>query len=188
MLIRKIVLLLYFCPAILFAQKSAMQIGTEIGIPNGNLKNGANTGFGGMLRLEVPINKHLSFISTLDYISFAKKEYSSSTPTGTRSLSFKISMLPVQIGGKFYLFSINKIQKGLYVSGELGVQVLTGTVQVNGINESPPNETDFSYAPGIGYRSTHWDLSYRQQFATSNGYSGNYSGFRLAYIFQKNYP
>jgi hypothetical protein len=103
----------------LLAQKSSFQIGGDMGIPNGNLKNGANIGFGGMVRFEVPINGHFAFISTLDYISFAKKEYSSSTSAGTMSLSFKISMLPIQVGGKFYLFSVDKFKKGCMSPGNL---------------------------------------------------------------------
>jgi hypothetical protein len=187
---KKYLIIVALLPIIASAQKGNFSHALDIAIPNDLLKASAGIGWGTSLRYERYISRKLSVIGMLGFISFSGKSYQISTPS-TMTLSIKVDMIPIQIGGKFYFWNdVKEIKNGLYISGELGLTVLHGEVKLNGVDENPPNESDFCYAIGIGYMIKRFDLSYRQQFITSsinsNGNkSVNYSNIRIAWLLRR---
>jgi hypothetical protein len=178
-----ILILLLLPSTIMFGQGHFISIAVDLAVPNTSLKYLASTGFGGSFRYEHALTNHIAGIGTINYLSFTKKNYPSPAPS-TSTLSFKNNFIPIEVGAKFYLFSNSKLQNGLYVSAELGLTVLILKVSINNSSEVS-SESDFSYAPGLGYQTTNLEFGYRQQFITSSGRSVNYSNFRIAYLFKR---
>lgn len=174
-------LLFFNLALILIGQKSMFSVGLEAAIPNDNFGLIANNGLGGSFRYEYALDNHFTLTGTLNYCSFGEKKIS--LPGGP-ALRFKTSMLPVQIGTKFYFFGNSQIHKGLYATGEIGVNTLFFKATVNGSSD-PSTDTNFIYAPGLGYKLGRLEISYRQQIATNSQYSINYSSIRILYTFQR---
>jgi hypothetical protein len=179
---KKLLVAIVFLPTVCLCQRSHFSSSLDIVVPSGVLQATANPGWGTSLRYELDLSSRLSAIGTFGVFHFGEKSITSPTQPPI-TLKTKMEMIPVQVGLKFYAID-NRAAKGgsLFFSGELGIQVLTGKGSFNGVDANIPDETDFSYAPGLGYQIRKWELSYRQQFVTSNGRTIDYSAFRLAFF------
>ena len=93
-------------------------------------------------------------------------------------------MLPVQAGAKFYFFSRKRTHEGLYAAGEMGVNTLFFKATLNGSSD-PSTDTNFNYAPGLGYKRGRFEITYRKQIVTNSQFNISYSSFRILYSFQR---
>lgn len=166
---------------IAYAQNFSFSFGVDVAVPSRHLKAVAGNGIGASLRGEYFIKEHFGAIVTLGYTSFDKRTVF--TGGSSTKISYQYSATPFQIGMKYYPMSHGLKPKGIYLSAETGmssVSVKTTTSQKSDASST----VCFSYAPGIGYRVSKFDLSYRQQYIVSQGENQNYYGnFRLAYSF-----
>lgn len=167
------------------SQRNRFSLGAELVIPNGNFTNIATTGWGAAFRYELSLNRYFTGIATVEGASFGEKTVTLSPPpyssVGIWSFSTKTTMIPIQIGAKFNLANIGE-EQNLFLTGELGANILMARASLNGSDVPINTETDFCYAVGAGYRVRRFELSYRQQFVTSSGKSINYSCVRLTWL------
>lgn len=181
MKIQFITFVFILAPLILIGQRGVVSIGPEAVIPNDKFGLIANNGLGGSFRYEYSLNNHFTLTGTFDYLSFGEKNYSS---PGSPTLSFKMSMFPIQAGAKFYFFSNSQIHKGFYASGEIGVNTLYFKATFNGLSD-PSTDTNLNYAPGLGYKLGRFEINYRKQIVTNSQLNINYSSIRILYSFQR---
>jgi hypothetical protein len=182
----KYVLLLFpVLPAMAFSQnlvKYSFSAGLDIAIPSPYLKHDAGTGFGPSMRGEYDLSDHFSAIATLGLLNFQEKG---------SALSSKFTMVPLQVGAKFYPVSHGREPSGLYVSAETGLHSIFVKSFQSGHKTGTHSETDFGFAPGVGMKLHKFDMSFRQQYVIRRQYvvTGNsdninlYSNIRVAYLF-----
>jgi len=148
--------------------------GLELGLPTGSFSDGAGLGFGVSGRYEKPFGSKTSWLVDAGLSYFGGKSVAGiSLPNWT--------MIPIQGGVKYYF---DEQMKGFYASGQLGFHHLTtSSVTYNGVTIPSLSETDFSFAPGIGYHLDKFDIGLRYQVISASGSSASYFGVRAAYIF-----
>lgn len=148
--------------------------GAELALPMGDFGDAFGTGFGATVRYEAPINDNLSWMGTAGYLAFGEKDDS----------GFKASIIPINAGLKYYF--AGESFAGFYAGAELGFNIvkvkfdydLPGIGNVSGDN----SETEFGFAPQIGYHLPVIDISLR--YAIVN--DADYLGVRVAYVFGGN--
>jgi hypothetical protein len=175
-------LIFLLLPTLLFGQSDVLSLSADCAFPNGSLKATAGIGIGVSARYERSIINRLTITGAVGYLSFAVKSITSTQPP--IKITSKFSMIPIQVGARFFLFAKDRIQKGLFISGEIGVHVISANATVNGSDVGIPNETDLSFGPGLGYRLSSFEVSYRQQYIHNSGKSINFSNFGIAYVFK----
>jgi hypothetical protein len=143
-----------------FAQ-GRFSVGAEVALPQGDWSDFVGVGIGGSVRYESAINDNLSWMGTAGYISFAEKDDS----------GLKFSMIPVQAGLKYYF---NESFNGFYGAAELGITF--AKAEFAGVSAS---DSEFGFAPSVGYHLGNIDISARYQIISD----ANYLGFRVAYVF-----
>jgi hypothetical protein len=153
-------------------------VGAELGLPMGDFGDAASTGFGGSLRYEMPMGDNLGLTATAGYLMFSGK-----TVEGVDMADW--SMIPVQIGAKYYF---QEQQTGFYGHVMIGIHsstVKTPEYTIYGITipSESVSETDFSYAPEVGYHLANIDIGLRYQMIATTGSTTSYLGLRLAYVF-----
>ena len=171
---------LMFSSLIAYSQTSFVSVGGNVVIPTDDgIKRIAGTGFGGSLRLETSLGKHINGIVTVEYLKFAEKN----SPQNT----VKFTAVPIQIGIKYYASRVENIPSGLFISGEVGTMpTTTHFTFVSGNPDRKFKESGLSVAPGIGYQLRKVEASFRPQFNLSaSGYNVYYMNFRLAYALVK---
>ena len=166
------------------AQNGRFSVGAELGLPMGDFGDVASMGFGGSLRYELPVSDNIGVTATAGYLMFSgKSEGGFDFPDW--------SMIPVQIGGKYY---ITDNQEGLYFGVEVGIHsskvktpAYTYTDPFTGLTFEVPSasatSTDLSYAPEVGYHLANIDLGLRYQMVATEGATTSYLGLRIAYVF-----
>jgi hypothetical protein len=172
------------CSEISFGQKLALSIGGEIAFAGSSEGFGMNagTGFGGSLRGESSLSKHISGIATVGYLAFSKKHPFSNTPATTTGVKATI----VQAGIKYFPKEKNETANGPFISGELGFMSTNTHFDYAANPDYNFKESGLSFAPGIGYQLGNAELSFRLQYnLTASGFNIYYYNFRLAYSFLK---
>lgn len=169
---------------------SLAQLYSEAGIsvPDSNLKNLAGTGLTLGLNCEYRLSDKFKARVSSAFVYFSTKHYGAlGIPKGRPlTLDYKTSMLPVQLGIKFFPFS--KFLGGkLFISGRLGIQAIFFESNSIGYLESvlyQSKELDFSYVPSIGFDFKNVCFEYEQQFIASRGdeflKSVTYTSFKLS--------
>lgn|GEM_PF-2951229 len=139
-LYRKYFIILAACGAFACPQTKAQQIsgGLEFALPNEGdaLEDAVVAGFGLSARYEKSFSKNLSSLADGGFMLFTGKNRGD-----------PILAIPVQAGVKYYL---RENGPGLYGMAQLGVHSFSGGAGAHG--------TNFSYAPGIGYRFKKLDV------------------------------
>jgi hypothetical protein len=148
-----------------FSQFSA---GLEIGLPQGNWADAVATGFGASLRYEAPIQDKLNWTASAGYLSFGSKDLGGGYK-GTGSV------VPIVGGVKYYFTEANA---GFYVGADLGFYMASFKLENSGVSASS-SKTYFGIAPGVGYRVSQFDFSFRYNSAGD----ASYMGLRAAYCF-----
>ncbi len=135
-------------------------IGLNLGAPT---NNNYNLAIGGDLRYQFDINKQLSVPLTTGYTRLIAKDASIYSDRG---------YVPVKVGLKYFL---NDTGAGVYGLAEAGLAIGVGTY----------SNTDFLYAPAIGYAwSNGLDLAAKYEGFNDGAISTGYFGLRLAYGFK----
>lgn len=135
-------------------------IGLNLGAPT---NNNYNLAIGGDLRYQFDINKQLSVPITTGYTRLIAKDASIYSDRG---------YVPVKVGLKYFL---NDTGAGVYGLAEAGLAIGVGTY----------SNTDFLYAPAIGYAwSNGFDLAAKYEGFNDGAISTGYFGLRLAYGFK----
>lgn len=143
--------------------------GLELALPMGDFADGVGTGFGVSARYEAPINDNLSWMATAGYLTF-----------GGKSDTFidNVSIIPVNAGLKYYFGG--ESFNGLYAGGELGLNFVSVKTKETDFTESgSASETEFGFAPQIGYQFGNIDISGRYAIVSD----ADYFGVRVAYVF-----
>jgi hypothetical protein len=167
-----------------FAQNGRFSVGAELGLPMGDFSDVSSMGFGGSVRYEYPITDNIGLMGTVGYLTFSGKTVDGFDYGNT-------SMIPIQVGGKYY-FTEN--QNGIYLALNLGVHStsydspdITITDPITGITVTEPggtiSNTDVSYAPEVGYHLPNVDIGLRYQMIATDPSTTSYLGIRLAYVF-----
>ncbi|MBD0365768.1 MAG: hypothetical protein ICV53_06645 [Flavisolibacter sp.] len=171
---------LSFVSTIACGQKTLISVGGNVVAPTAfGIKRVAGTGFGGSLRLETSFGKHTYGMATVEYLKFAEKTSFQQTT--------KFTAVPIQIGIKYYAATKEeKVAKGLFVSGEVGIMPSTTHFTYTSGNKDKFKESGLSVAPGLGYQLGRVEASFRPQFNLSaSGFNVYYLNFRLAYTILK---
>ena len=165
-----------------------LSVGAELGLPMGTFGDVYSIGIGGSLRYEMPMGDNLGLMATAGFMSFSGKDITVGTVTVKGASQ---TMIPIQIGAKYYF---TEQQSGFYGSAELGVHMASYTIKgydavvFNGVTIVPAKadetktDTNFSFAPGIGYALDNVDIGLRYQIISATGGSSSYLGVRVAYV------
>lgn len=156
--------LLFFGLIISVSSFSQFSAGFETGVSMGNV-NSPFIGYfanGASVRFDMPLQNKLDLTCSIGYLSFSDK-VQDGFPTGN-------SIVPVMGGVKYYF---SEASKGLYAGFDLGM---------NFFSHSYTSKTDaqVGFSPGVGYRTTRWDLAGRCN-AISHA---SYFSLRVAYVFR----
>jgi Outer membrane protein beta-barrel domain len=171
----------------LMAQENRASLGLEVALPMGTFGTGSGIGFGGSAGYEIPVGDNLGALAQVGFLSFSGKDQS---VLGVTVKGASTTMIPIQIGGKYYL---TDNQEGFYLGALLGVHMVSSTIPATsttyfGVTVTTPevkaNSTGFSFAPMVGYMvSENIDLGVRYQIVSASGGSSSYLGLRAAYMF-----
>jgi hypothetical protein len=111
-------------------------------------------------------------------------------PLVDETIGYNVTQIPLQVGGKYYL---SEQKEGLFVSALLGVHITSYsqdsyTIEIFGQEETIPeasdSETNFSFAPEVGYfLNENISLSARYQIISGDFSDWSYLGLRAAYNF-----
>jgi hypothetical protein len=160
-------------------------IGAELALPMGNFSDAAGIGFGASAGYELSVSDNIGVTGNAGYLMFGKKTFN----TGFAETEFKYSMIPIQIGGKYYF---GETMEGIYLGAQVGVHMLslkveTPSVTIGGVtipgSSSSDSETKISYAPQVGYHLANIDIGVRYQMVATEGSTTSYLGARIAYVF-----
>jgi hypothetical protein len=162
-------------------------IGLELAVPVGDLSEATSFGVGVTGGYEIPVMDKVAAVVQVGYLFFPGKDINAGLVTIEGG---NWSMIPAQVGGKYYLTGD---KEGVYLAALLGIhhisyKIPATTTSVFGFAVMTPeqkfSETNFSFAPGIGYIvGENIDLGLRYQVVTTSGSSSSYLGLRAAYMF-----
>ncbi|TXI71621.1 MAG: porin family protein [Cyclobacteriaceae bacterium] len=169
---KKVVLTMFVaCCAVASFAQGRFSVGPEVALPMGDFADAVGLGIGGTVRYEAPISGNLNWTATAGFLSFMKE--TAETPFGDVETS--ATAIPIQGGIKYYF---TESFNGFYAAGELGVHLYKVKAELAGESDDA-SETEFSFAPGVGYHLGSIDIAARYQIAGD----GDYLGFRIAYVF-----
>jgi hypothetical protein len=124
--------------------------GVELSLPLGNLGDWAGFGFGPFGKFQYGINDNLLLTGSLGYTYWTKKNDLTSA-----------SAVTLLVGGKYNLSP--QLGKGFYGQAELGLYFASYTWSNPSYNlfgtTYTGSETNFVFAPGIGYEVGNLDFS-----------------------------
>lgn len=141
-------------------------VGAELALPQGDWNDFIGTGFGASVRYEAPINDNLSWMGTAGFLTFGEKDDS----------GLKATIIPINAGLKYYFNG--ESFAGFYGGAELGLNFASFKVD-GGESDS---ESEFGFAPQIGYHLPNIDISLRYAIISD----ADYLGLRVAYVFGGN--
>lgn len=143
--------------------------------PKDNLESGANVGFGVGLKYQHQFGSRVEAFAAIEYFSFGRK-----TTNGIATT--KSTMLPIQVGAIWFFPGADKKMR-YFISGQAGFHQLYTDATLNGAKVTIPDESKFSYSPGVGLRSGKFDLGYRMQWVGTSQvirYSVVYLSYQIA--------
>jgi hypothetical protein len=161
-----VVMMALIAASVSFASaQGRFSVGAELGLPMGDFGDISGLGIGGTVRYESAINENLNWMGTAGYISFAEKD----------DYGVKVSIIPIQAGLKYYF---NESFNGFYGGAQIGFNIVKAKTDFLGESVSA-SDTEFGFAPEIGYHLSVIDISARYQVISD----ADYVGFRIAYVF-----
>lgn len=153
-----------------------VSLGVDAVAPFGDFAKSSKFGLGGSLQGDYNVDPTLAITLSAGYINFFGKDYTVSVP-GTGNVTYKsanFGLIPVLAGIKY------SFTPQVYASGQLGVSFST----------EKDGGSNFTYAPGIGYKfSDNVDILAKYTgYSVKNSGNGkssslNTAGIRLAYTF-----
>ncbi len=148
-----------------YLPKPRLSAGPEIAFPAGSFGDLFSIGFGGSLKVEVPVTREFYLTATAGYKTFYLKE-------GSKDLKINKGYVPLKAGGKYYLSPL------LYAEGEVGVSI--------GTNKNAGSA--LAWAPGVGVslpftKDGYIDAGLRYERWARDGGNIEQVGVRIAYKF-----
>ncbi len=183
---------LLFIATISSAQSGRFSVGAEAALPLGNnvySKSSYPYGGGLSFRYEKPIGDKIGVMGTVGGQYFYGSVSAGAGSVTTLS-SYSVIVVPIMIGGKFY---VKGQQDGFYGSFEMGLGVSIGNVDdvTFGLQSGLPKTsssattTNFAFAPGFGYHLSRVDFNMRYQSITGKDGSFNTLNLRIGLVFGK---
>jgi hypothetical protein len=140
-----------FFSEVAYSQKTYFSFGGDVALPlSSDFKEEAGYGYGGSIGLESFNNDHVVLRATAGYLSFQGKR--AHLDEYEYEYDAKVSMLPIQIGLKYYPKVIREFPKGLFISGETGIMLMYKTLSFDDGTLYKDLYTDLIISTGIGYQ------------------------------------
>jgi len=140
----------------------SLNFGIEATLPTGDLSLITSFGAGGSLKLIVPLDNTVSFITSAGYTHYFSKTFFGEKFGGFNSFPLK---------GRFRFST----KHGFYFEPQAGYSIFSSDGESDGA---------FTYAANIGYMlHKKADISFGYESATKNGGSLSHVGLRIAYNF-----
>lgn len=155
------------------AKKITYNVGVDAGLPVGYLKDYSSLMTGVSLQTEYPALKKLGVTASVNYLEFIAKRG-----------GVKLPLIPILGGLKYYF------KPKIYLSTQAGMSFYAGREKVEkGDTLRGSGEKYFTYAPGIGFRtSRRFDvlLKYQAVYIASSKKTYSSAGVRIGYNFNLN--
>jgi hypothetical protein len=176
---RKSIMLATFFVVISFVSSAQFSAGLDFAQPNWE---GASLGYGVSVGYEYELSDNLGATAQVGYILMGVDD----------AFFNNYSMIPVQVGAKYYL---DDKSSGLYAHAQAGIHSVSSTtpeIVIPGggiiddivIPEETYTNSNTSFAIGAGYIvNENIDASVRYNVLTYDGFSVNYIGMRIGYTF-----
>ncbi|HWD88549.1 MAG TPA: hypothetical protein VG367_10510 [Mucilaginibacter sp.] len=139
-------------------------LGIDAGVPTGSATIGANFILGGNARLQYGISNNFALTLTAGADHFFTKMI-----PGTNTRYQGYGVIPEKAGIKWFFVP------GIYFGGELGIAEEASSTKFGPVR--------FDWTPGLGWASSHWDISGRYENFSGNGANYGMFALRLAYGF-----
>jgi hypothetical protein len=155
-----------------FAQKgtNAIGIGPEVGLPMGDFGDLSKLGIGGYVKFLYGIGEAGSVTLTTGYSSFKAKDLYTEALEADKINS---TIIPILLGYR-HNFS------GFYVEPQVGYGIY-GVKITGGDFAGSGSDGAFTYAVGIGYVVSSFDIGVRYQGASKDGSTTSLIGIRVGY-------
>lgn len=152
--------------------KNEIGVGVDLGIPNGDFGDYFKLGFGGYLKGLYGVGSAGQITFTTGYTTFsAKDEY----VTALSADKIKASIIPL-LAGYRHNFS------GFYAEPQVGYGIYGSKVTAAG-QKASDSEGAFTWAVGLGYAMSGFDIGARYQSASKNSQTTSVIGIRVGYNF-----
>jgi hypothetical protein len=153
--------------------KFAFEVGPEIALPMGDFSDVSGLGFGAVVTVKYPVMPKLVATATAGYLYFLEKEQSILGST----IKTQYSGIPIVAGVRYY------VMPALYVGGEVGILMMSGTAESNipGLgNISVSDDTNkLSFAPQVGYEVGKFCVSAQYVIAGDFKFLGARVGYAI---------
>ena len=171
------------------AQSPQVSLGVDLALPLGDFGDAYSLGVGPAAGFELPVGDNLGVTAQLSYQFLTVN-------SDLGDFIKSASMLPVQVGAKYYFMDQ---QEGFYGHVQLGIhstsvtskeQVIPGIpgfTQDITIPEETTSSTNFSWAIGAGYQLEKLDIGLRYNSISPDSdiegaEASSYIGLRVAYL------
>jgi hypothetical protein len=154
------------------AQSGNNQIGIafEAGLPTSTFGDGFKTGFGGSVKGMFGIGTAGQVTLTSGYTSFKAKGDMGS------GVDVTASIIPILVGYRHNL-------SGFYVEPQVGMGIYGSKISGTGSFDGSSSTSAFTWAAGIGYVVSGFDLGVRYQSASKDGETTSLVGLHVGYNF-----
>jgi outer membrane protein W len=165
------------------AQIGPLSVGAELALPTGDFGESYPLGYGASLQYEHPIGDKLGITATAGYILLSVDDAAS-------TFIEKSSMMPIQLGAKYYLSTRGAGLYGHVQAGVHSVSVTTKDLDLGFLGTIPGTSSSESYvsgAIGLGYMlNNKIDVGLRYNIISPDSdidgaSASNYLGVRVAY-------
>lgn len=146
-------------------KKLNFSVGVEAQLPIGDFADVNGFGIGGTVQADYRVADQIDLTLNAGYITFSGKTL---TVAGFSIKNDALGLIPVLAGAKYH-FSDN-----IYASAQLGLSFASG---------SGRSGSNFTYAPGIGFKFSKIDVLAKYTGISATGGSLNTVGVRAAYTF-----
>ncbi len=165
----------------MMAQSPQLSFGADIGLPIGDFGDVASLIIGPSVGFELPVGDNLGVTAQLGYGIVSLKD--------DNPFIKSYSMIPVQVGAKYYFM---EQQEGFYGHAQVGIHsttvktedIVTPILTIPGTSTS---NTNLSWAIGAGYQMEKLDIGLRYNSITPDSdlegaKSSSYIALRVAYL------
>ncbi|MEZ4759448.1 MAG: outer membrane beta-barrel protein [Flavobacteriales bacterium] len=168
------------------AQSPQVSLGVDLALPLGDFGEAYSLGVGPAAGFELPVGDNLGITAQLSYQFLTVKSDLSDFVKSS-------SMLPVQVGAKYYFMDQ---QEGFYGHVQLGIHSTSVTTEdqeftilgtTTTIEGETSSSTNFSWAIGAGYQLEKLDIGLRYNSISPDSdiegaEASSYIGLRVAYL------
>jgi len=119
-------------------------------IPVGDLGDFYNLGFGGFVRYERKLQPNFAWTGRIGYLRGIAKESTLQFGTSSTTISSALDNITLRLGG---VYRLSGQPNGLFLSGELGANLLSGRVTSGTTSTTGDTKAKFGAGVGAGFRT-----------------------------------